>query len=224
VNNHLNILRIRFVTRLTKLVDIIRHSPSAAPIGRPSALIWRNGDGQPDSPDPLRSEDEFSDEDIDEFIVGYDWCKIEGRYKIPSEEDLKAFNEQVSDLMPSGREGERFTPRNGQTYALYNLCVNRKDTILIAKTGYGKSIIFQLAPLLVGGVVLIISPLRALSDDQKANLDGVPGAKPLVIDGDNNNAIKRGVAVNGDITHCEYHLLFALTFGFPDAEYSNHQP
>jgi ATP-dependent helicase YprA (DUF1998 family) len=167
------------------------------------------------------SRAEFSDEDIDEFIAGYDWCKIEGQYKKPSEENLKAFKEQVSDLMPSGPGGERLTPRNGQTYALYNLCVNRKDTILIAKTGYGKSIIFQLASLLVGGAVLIISPLKALSDDQKTNLAGVPGANPLVIDGDNNNAANRQVAVKGDITHCEYHILYSVRI--PDAEGSNHQ-
>jgi len=154
------------------------------------------GDEQPDGPDPLGTQDEFSDEEIDVFIAGCDWCKIEGRFGMPSEEDLKAFNKQVSGLMPFGCGGERFTPRNGQIYALYNLCVNKKDTILIAKTGYGKSIIFQLASLLVGGVVLIISPLKALSDDQKINLNGVQGAKPLVIDGDNNDATQRPTATH----------------------------
>ena len=47
---------------------------------------------------------------------------------------------------------------------------NKKDTVAILPTGYGKSLIYQLLPPLLSkcekAVVLVISPLNSLIDDQ----------------------------------------------------------
>ncbi|OXV05476.1 hypothetical protein Egran_06756 [Elaphomyces granulatus] len=98
---------------------------------------------------------------------------------------------------------KRAEPREGQIKSLYYLCEDRHDVILLARTGFGKSLIFQLAPLLRPGICLIISPLNALSSGQLESLDTFKeaGAKGLVIDGDSNNQETRRQAASGEFTH-----------------------
>ena len=97
----------------------------------------------------------------------------------------------------------RLKPREGQLLALYYLCERRMDTILIARTGFGKSLIFQMAPLLYRGVCIIISPLNTLSNEQVENLRylEVHGAKGLVINAENNSRKTRKEALDEKLTH-----------------------
>jgi len=55
------------------------------------------------------------------------------------------------------------------------LMFRRIDVIVIAKTGFGKSLIFQSAPFLTGdgrepGISLIIMPLKAIQAGRKKEL------------------------------------------------------
>lgn len=136
-----------------------------------------------------------------------DWIVVEGGdIYDPTIQEYTAFRERILPLMPEvNQDGalKRAEPREGQVRSLYHLCEDRHDVILLAKTGFGKSVIFQLAPLLCPGICLIISPLNALSSGQLESLDALKevGAKGLVINQDNNYQETRHQATSGEFTH-----------------------
>jgi len=51
-------------------------------------------------------------------------------------------------------------PRPEQVEAIATLVIRQKDLILIARTGWGKSMIFQAVPALRKGVCLMLMPLN----------------------------------------------------------------
>ncbi len=53
---------------------------------------------------------------------------------------------------------------------IINTVMQQKDTVAVLPTGGGKSIIYQVAGLTLGGISLVISPLIALIEDQVNNL------------------------------------------------------
>ena len=57
-----------------------------------------------------------------------------------------------------------FSPREDQIAAIRTLAIERKDLILIAPTGWGKSLIFQAIPAIVGGICIIIMLLSLLEE------------------------------------------------------------
>jgi superfamily II DNA helicase RecQ len=59
-----------------------------------------------------------------------------------------------------------YEPHEEQLQAIKTLAVDHKDLILIARTGFGKSMVFQSIPLLRSGICLIIMPLNLLEDEQ----------------------------------------------------------
>src|SRR6185436_3033578 len=59
--------------------------------------------------------------------------------------------------------------RPGQESALEHV-LNGRDTLVVMPTGAGKSLIYQLAALLLPGTTLVISPLVALMKDQVDSL------------------------------------------------------
>ena len=67
----------------------------------------------------------------------------------------------------------RFRP--GQTDAIHNL-LDGQHTLVVMPTGSGKSLVFQLAGVLLPGLTLVISPLIALMKDQVDSLErrGIP--------------------------------------------------
>lgn len=65
-----------------------------------------------------------------------------------------------------------FPPRDGQVEAIRRLAVDQRDLILIAPTGWGKSVVFQAIPALRGGICLMIMPLNLLEDDQVSQWRG----------------------------------------------------
>ena len=71
--------------------------------------------------------------------------------------------------------------KNEQLTSLRRL-FNRQDVILIAKTGFGKSLIFHSLPFMrPNSTAIIVCPLIALENDQAASLAELPGAKPCVL-------------------------------------------
>jgi len=72
-----------------------------------------------------------------------------------------------------GSEIERvvgFSPRAGQIQAIRKLVIDRKDLILVAPTGWGKSVVFQATPALAAGICLMIMPLTLLGEDQVSSI------------------------------------------------------
>jgi ATP-dependent DNA helicase RecQ len=59
--------------------------------------------------------------------------------------------------------------RPGQLEAVTSLLAGR-DVLLVAPTGAGKSLTYQLAGLLLGGTTVVVSPLLALQQDQEQSL------------------------------------------------------
>jgi superfamily II DNA helicase RecQ len=97
-----------------------------------------------------------------------------------------------------------FQAKEGQLSAIHQLVYNKGDLILIARTGFGKSIVFQAIPLLDSknrACCLVIMPLSLLEDDQKTKLDNIKGARPFVLNGLTNSRISREAIGRGEYTH-----------------------
>lgn len=60
--------------------------------------------------------------------------------------------------------------REGQKEAILRI-LGGEDTIVLLPTGSGKSVIFQFLALIMPGVGMVVEPLRALMEDQVANLE-----------------------------------------------------
>ncbi|MFS0911080.1 RecQ family ATP-dependent DNA helicase [Microbacterium sp. 179-I 3D2 NHS] len=67
----------------------------------------------------------------------------------------------------------------GQAEAIVSV-VGGRDTLVVFPTGAGKSAVYQIAGLELGGVTLVISPLLALQRDQVASIDAAPDAPAAV--------------------------------------------
>ena len=68
-----------------------------------------------------------------------------------------------------------------------HILYQKHDVILIARTGFGKSLIFQSLPLLrKDGIALLIYPLSALEQDQHQDISKLPGARPFILDARSN--------------------------------------
>ena len=77
-----------------------------------------------------------------------------------------------------------FEPRQKQVDAIWHLVFQKKDLLLAAKTSFGKSVIFQSAPLFCrGGVGIIIIPLDRIGEEQFTKIQRLPGARPIFING-----------------------------------------
>jgi superfamily II DNA helicase RecQ len=59
--------------------------------------------------------------------------------------------------------------RNGQKDAIISFIQNY-DTLVLKQTGGGKSLCYALASVIVTGITVVISPLKALVDDQVLEL------------------------------------------------------
>jgi ATP-dependent DNA helicase RecQ len=106
--------------------------------------------------------------------------------ELKSSENLKIIQE------PSNEQLEYFLKyifgyssfREGQVDSLKRILLN-KDTIALLPTGAGKSLIFQLASLLLPGVSVIVVPIKSLMHDQVENLE--------------RKGITRAIGLSGDI-------------------------
>lgn len=78
---------------------------------------------------------------------------------------------------------------NEQVEAICTLFYEQRDLLLLAKTGFDKSLIFQLVPFLLAkpGVVLTLMPLKLLQAKQSEMINRIPQGKEIVLNGENNN-------------------------------------
>jgi superfamily II DNA helicase RecQ len=78
----------------------------------------------------------------------------------------------------SGREAMK-----GQVDAIESLLYDHKDTILVAATGYGKSMILYAFAALSRKITIIVVPLTKLGKNQRDDIeDKVANSKPVWID------------------------------------------
>jgi hypothetical protein len=71
-----------------------------------------------------------------------------------------------------------FEPRQKQVDAIWHLVFKKEDLLLAAKTSFGKSVIFQAAPLFCrDGIGLIIIPLDRIGQEQCIKIQRLPGAR-----------------------------------------------
>jgi len=96
-----------------------------------------------------------------------------------------------------------FTLHEQQIDALWCLFYERRDLLLLAKTGFHKSLIFQLLPFInpVAGVVLILMPLKLLQAEQSLMINWKPTEKALVLNGENNHKHIHRQAAKRDYRH-----------------------
>ena len=72
-------------------------------------------------------------------------------------------------------------PHFEQVRILRRLIFFKGDSLLIARTGFGKSIIFHAFSILTGKITLQIIPLNKLGEEQMDDISQVPGTRPCVI-------------------------------------------
>lgn len=96
-----------------------------------------------------------------------------------------------------------FNLHKEQIDAIECLFYKQTDLLLLDKTGFGKSLIFQLLPLItpVPGVVLILMPLKLLQAEQSLMINRIPTSKAFVLNGKNNQKHIQKEAAKGGYTH-----------------------
>ena len=72
-------------------------------------------------------------------------------------------------------------PRPEQARAVRRLVFRHGDTLLIARTGFGKSIIMHAVPLLADKIYIQLTPLNKLGEEQVRNIKRLPGAKSCLV-------------------------------------------
>jgi len=95
--------------------------------------------------------------------------------------------------------------REGQYESIKRIILG-KDTITLLPTGAGKSLVFQLATLLLPGITLVIEPIKALMDDQVINLNKRGISRSIAIHSDLD--IHERVHVLNDIRELHYFLIY----------------
>ena len=73
------------------------------------------------------------------------------------------------------------TPRYEQVRTLRRLIFNKGDTLLIARTGWGKSIIFHAFSVLTRLITLQIIPLSKLGDEQLDDIRRLGDTRPVLV-------------------------------------------
>lgn len=90
-----------------------------------------------------------------------------------------------------------FELQEGQVEAVSTLFYERRDLLLLAKTGFGKSLIFQILPFIFNptGVVIILMPLKLLQAEQNSMINRIASEKAIALTGKNNNkAVQQAIA------------------------------
>jgi superfamily II DNA helicase RecQ len=77
----------------------------------------------------------------------------------------------------------RQEPRVEQVESIRRIVYELGATILLAKTGFGKSIVFQAVSILrPDKITILIVSLSMLAEEQRKTIARFPNAKPIVID------------------------------------------
>ena len=110
------------------------------------------------------------EEKVRKAVALYRKWKVEDR-DILCNEALKLRQRQC--CMDIGEIVFGFTLQRAQVDAIWTLFYKHHDLLLVAKTGFGKSLIFQLLPFMINptGVVIILMPFKLLQEEQSAMIN-----------------------------------------------------
>jgi len=72
-------------------------------------------------------------------------------------------------------------PKDVQVRILRRMIYGRGDILCIARTGFGKSLIFHAFSILTGKITLQIIPLSKLGDEQFQDIKKLDGARPCLL-------------------------------------------
>ncbi len=104
------------------------------------------------------------------------------------------------------KELHGFDAKSEQVETVMEIGCAQKDRILIAATGFGKSLLFETVPLLDPrrpGIALVVSPLKSISWQEEAKVNALPGARAAVYDGESKSQRLRFEIAAGYYTHGE---------------------
>jgi len=87
----------------------------------------------------------------------------------------------------AGTVGREIPPRRLQVLVLIRLLFIRRDVMLVAQTGFGKSLVFQAIGILTSQVIIIVVPLLGLCDQVRDDIADIPGSNPIVISSETRN-------------------------------------
>jgi superfamily II DNA or RNA helicase len=94
-------------------------------------------------------------------------------------------------------------PRKTQIEVLSKLVFDKQDILLVVRTGFGKSLIFQAWTALTAKMAIVIVPLNGLADQIYADIQNVPGSNPIILSGETKlaNPQIHSVIEEGQFTH-----------------------
>src|SRR5579871_2734249 len=91
-------------------------------------------------------------------------------------------------------------PRDLQIDVVLRLVFSCEHTILVAQTGFGKSVVFKAYTLLTGKTTIMVVPLTNLGSQQLRSVQSIPGARAVLVSKDTKandidlfNKIEKGV-------------------------------
>ncbi len=96
--------------------------------------------------------------------------------------------------------------RSGQAHAIWN-ALRREDCVVLLPTGAGKSIIYQLAGLLMPGLTLVVAPLIALIEDQVEGLRAHGLDRAVGISSANDDSTLRRQLLVMESNGCQFALV-----------------
>lgn len=94
-----------------------------------------------------------------------------------------------------------------QVDTILEIGCRQASAILVAKTGIGKSLIFETIPLLDPkhpGIALIVMPLKHIQQQQLEKVNRLPGAQAVVYDGEHHTELLRYQIAAGHFTHSKW--------------------
>jgi superfamily II DNA helicase RecQ len=94
-------------------------------------------------------------------------------------------------------------PKDTQVRILRRMIYGRGDVLCIARTGFGKSLIFHAFSILTGKITLQIIPLSKLGDEQFQDIKKLDGARPCLLTAESKKSEKDLVQriKHGEFTH-----------------------
>jgi len=110
--------------------------------------------------------DDNKDDDVDEESCGSMFAEVPD-VKSPSSSSEPSQPLTLQDQLQELFGHEEF--RDGQEWAVRR-CLEKKRTLLVAPTGFGKSLCYALPAALMDGVCVVVSPLISLMQDQLRQL------------------------------------------------------